>query len=454
MIVPTRLMPLSFVPRRGGARSGSAELIHPPMAKTFLVFIVIAGLAAPVSAQQRPLVTEDPETVGAGLVLLEGGFDYQQSVFYPVSGLEGNLLRLPTLGVSFGLSSIAELQIDGGLYNRLSMTSRQAAPLSGALDFTGDHPHDVEDIDIGTKIRVAAERPGRPAVRACASRRGCRTRATRAAWASTRPTSTPRCSSARPCSRCGWSAMLGFGILGGSGRWRTARTTCSPTVCRCARAVEEGVEIVGEINGRVDTARRRAAARHREPRQMRVGGAVPVRRVRRSGIIFGLTSRDPSFGLTGGAHLGVQGVTVPIGHRQSAVRGRHSGLAGRVESRRRRRQRRSPRPCARRSIPAPSAAIRARAATASSPGAGLAEAGPADDDVCEAQRHLVANGVDDFGADGLDVRRHRRASARRARASAARCRRPLGVARDQVAKRRQRHVEVRRSRAVSIASAS
>ena len=51
------------------------------------------------------------------MVLIEGGFDYQRSVFYPLSGLEGNLLRLPTLGVSFGIGSIAELQIDGGLYN-------------------------------------------------------------------------------------------------------------------------------------------------------------------------------------------------------------------------------------------------------------------------------------------------------------------------------------------------
>ena len=91
--------------------------------------------AAAASAQQRPLVTEDPETVGSGNVLVEGGFDYQWDVFYPVSGLTGDLLRVPTLGVSFGISSIAELQIDGGFYNRLDVTSRQPAPLSGELAF-------------------------------------------------------------------------------------------------------------------------------------------------------------------------------------------------------------------------------------------------------------------------------------------------------------------------------
>ena len=45
--------------------------------------------------------------------LLEGGFDYGRKVTFPASGLEGNLLRLPLIGVSVGLSSIAELQIDG-----------------------------------------------------------------------------------------------------------------------------------------------------------------------------------------------------------------------------------------------------------------------------------------------------------------------------------------------------
>src|SRR5689334_11657702 len=93
------------------------------------VVLAIFVLSAPSAfAQQRPLVTEDPETIGAGLVLIEGGFDLQKDVFYPASGLQGNLIRIPTLGVSFGISSIAELQIDGGLYNGLSVKSRRDAP--------------------------------------------------------------------------------------------------------------------------------------------------------------------------------------------------------------------------------------------------------------------------------------------------------------------------------------
>ena len=82
------------------------------------------------AAQQRPLVTEDPETIGSGLVLLEAGIDYGREIFFPVSGLTGNLLGLPALGLSLGVSSIAEIQIDGVVYNRLTVTNREDGPLA------------------------------------------------------------------------------------------------------------------------------------------------------------------------------------------------------------------------------------------------------------------------------------------------------------------------------------
>ena len=113
-------------------------------------------------AQQRPLVTEDPETIGAGRLLVEAGLDYGQSVEYPTSGLEGDLFRFPLIGVSIGLSSIAEIQIDGGLYNHLSISSREPAPLSDMVTATGDSTSSVEDIVIGTKIRIAPETASRP----------------------------------------------------------------------------------------------------------------------------------------------------------------------------------------------------------------------------------------------------------------------------------------------------
>src|SRR5262249_40239198 len=110
-----------------------------------LVAVILGPLSGRASAQQRPLVTEDPDTIGAGRLLLEGGIDAAHDQQYPASGLKGNLLQFPTLGFSVGLSSIAEFQIDGGLYQRLNVSERTPAPLSSLLSFSGDSTHSVVD---------------------------------------------------------------------------------------------------------------------------------------------------------------------------------------------------------------------------------------------------------------------------------------------------------------------
>jgi hypothetical protein len=97
------------------------------MKNTLILFVLALGLPAIAAGQQRPLVTEDPETIGAGRLLVEAGFDQSWGAKFPASGLEGDLLRLPLVGVSIGLSSIAEIQIDGGLMNRLSIDERWMA---------------------------------------------------------------------------------------------------------------------------------------------------------------------------------------------------------------------------------------------------------------------------------------------------------------------------------------
>src|SRR5688572_19851144 len=97
-----------------------------------LMFLAASLLcAAPVIAQQRPLQTEDPEAIGAGRVLIEAGIDYDRDVYLPVSGLRGNLVTMPSFGVSLGVSSIAEIQFDWGPYQKLSITEQvPGAPLS------------------------------------------------------------------------------------------------------------------------------------------------------------------------------------------------------------------------------------------------------------------------------------------------------------------------------------
>ena len=126
-------------------------------------FLIVATSSA--LAQSRPLVTEDPETVPVGHVLVEGGLDFGYDAVFPASGLKGNLWRIGTFGLSVGISPIAEVQIDGGLRNRLGIKSIDpTAPLADMLDIDGESTSEFEDLVIGTKIRFLTETVSRPSM--------------------------------------------------------------------------------------------------------------------------------------------------------------------------------------------------------------------------------------------------------------------------------------------------
>jgi hypothetical protein len=272
------------------------------------IWLVGVGTAA---AQQRPLVTEDPETIGSGLILFEGGVDLQRDVFYPASGLQGNLLRLPVLGLSFGVGSIAEIQIDGGFYNRLSVTSRREAPLSSLLDFTGDRTTDVEDVVVATKVRVVSETAGRPAV-------GLRfaTRLPNAGNENGLGLDTTDFFVSLLIGKTVQSIRIvgnaGVGILPDPivGHRQNDVLTYGLSV---ARAIRQGVEVVGEVNGRANTRDDEDTPVGTESRaNMRAGVRFTRGTVRvDAGVIVGMTSRDPSIGFTTGLTWVFRGFAIP-----------------------------------------------------------------------------------------------------------------------------------------------
>lgn len=269
----------------------------------------LAGSAAAV-AQQRPLVTEDPETVGAGLILIEGGLDSFRDVTFPLSGLQGNLLRFPSLGVSFGISSIAELQIDGGPYQRLRITERFDAPAAYLLDVPGDTTSDVQDLVIGTKIRLVSEAPGRPAI-------GVRI-ATRL------PNAGNESGLGRDTVDFFVSGLVGktvesirvvgnLGIAVLTDPLEGGRQNDVVTYgLSLARAVAQGVEIVGEVNGHLNTRDEDLPFDTDTRGSMRVGGRFTRGTVRLDGaVIVGMTARDPDFGFTAGFTWVFRGFTLP-----------------------------------------------------------------------------------------------------------------------------------------------
>jgi len=276
-----------------------------------VLMLACAALARPAHAQQRPLVTEDPEPIGAGRVLIEGGIDYAHDQQYPVSGLKGNLWRIPTVGVSVGLSSIAELQIDGGLYNRLDISDRNSkAPLAALLTVPGATTHDVEDIVIATKIRLLAEGPGRPAI-------GFRF-ATKLPNASNESglglDTTDFYASvlgAKTVESIRVVGNVGVGILSDPTNGNRQNDVLTYGVS-FARAITQAAEVVGELNGRVSTRSGTAFPGTESRGLLRLGGRYTHGPVRfDAGVFVGLTTVDPTIGFTTGFTYVFNAFTIP-----------------------------------------------------------------------------------------------------------------------------------------------
>lgn len=278
---------------------GTSRSQHVASMRVAVNTVVCFLLAWPALAQQRPLVTEDPETVGAGQVLLEMGLDYARDTLYPVSGLEGHLLRAPLVGVSIGISSIAELQFDGGVYNRLSIKRRFSAPLAGMVTVTGDMTSSVEDLVVGTKVRLASEGSSRPGV------------ALRLA------TQLPNASNesglgldttnffasllvAKTVESVRLVANVGLGILGDPTRGDRQNDVLTYGIS-FARAISQAGEVVGEVNGRVNTRSETPPPGTDTRSILRFGTRYTLGAVRvDTAAIVGLTIRDPGFGVAAG----------------------------------------------------------------------------------------------------------------------------------------------------------
>ena len=104
---------------------------------------------------------------------------------------------------------------------------------------------------------------------------------------------------------------LGLGILGDPvrGDRQNDVLTFGASV---ARAVRQGLEIVGEINGRLDTRAGEAPVGTESRGAMRIGGRFTRATVRAdAGLIFGMTSKDPSIGVTAGLTWVFKGFTIP-----------------------------------------------------------------------------------------------------------------------------------------------
>lgn len=261
--------------------------------------LVMLGFALPAFAQQRPLQTEDPETIGAGRVLVEAGVDYKRDAYYPVSGLRGNLLTVPALGASIGVSSIAEIQIDFAPYQRLNITEQTPfSPFSKLLKLDSNTTSDVEDLSIGMKVRLVPESAGRPAIGFRFSTRLPNASNERGLGKDVQDFSTSL-SFGKTVQSVRVVANIGFLILGNP-TVPAAQDDLLSYNLSVARAVSPRAEIVGEFVGRANFAN--IVTPGAEDRGLlRFGARYTVSAVRLDGgLLLGLTPRDPEVGFTAG----------------------------------------------------------------------------------------------------------------------------------------------------------
>ncbi|MEO7133943.1 MAG: hypothetical protein ABI024_06955 [Vicinamibacterales bacterium] len=267
--------------------------------KRCVLALVAMLCSVPASAQQRPLQTEDPETIGSGRVLIEAGIDYDRDVYLPVSGLRGNLVTMPSFGVSLGVSSIAEIQLDWGVYQKLKITDQVAgAPLSHLLQLDGDTTDDFGDVRIGAKVRLLSETAHRPAIGSWFS-----TRLPNAGNESGLGKDVQDFASAITVGKTVQSVRVvaNIGLLMiGKPTEAAAQDDLLIYSLSVARAISPAAEVVGEFVGRANFAN--IITPGAEDRGLlRFGTRYTTNGVRLdAGLLLGLTPRDPEIGFTGG----------------------------------------------------------------------------------------------------------------------------------------------------------
>jgi hypothetical protein len=175
---------------------------------------------------------------------------------------------------------------------------------------TGDRTTSIEDIVLATKVRVLPEAPGRPAI-------GLRF-ATKLPNASNESGLGLDTTDFHATALVGKTIQsirvvgnIGVGILGDPTRGDRQNDVLLYGVS-LARAVAEGVEVVGEFNGRADTSEGEPPPGTESRATMRIGGRYTRGTARiDAALLLGMTSRDPSVGFTAGVTWVFRGFTVP-----------------------------------------------------------------------------------------------------------------------------------------------
>ncbi len=134
------------------------------MIRLLFAFGFTLASAILASAQQRPLLTEDVDIIKPGVIRIESGFEFLQKQRFPLSGLEGDVVKLADTRLSFGLAPNVEFQIEWTFQSFLSIKSRGPSAIPLKLGANESDTNDVGDARLWMKMKLRNESHNAPAL--------------------------------------------------------------------------------------------------------------------------------------------------------------------------------------------------------------------------------------------------------------------------------------------------
>lgn len=256
-------------------------------------------------AQQRPLLTEDVDITPAGSVEISAGVDFLQNAKFPLSGLRGDLTRVGDIRIRTGLASNVEIQVEGVIQNFLAINSMSdVSPIP--LNVVGNSTNDFDDFTFSTKVKLRNESQNFPAIGLKFGFQMPNSDQARGIGTNQINLFSKVLAQKRFGSRRNGTAKmnvfgnLGLGIMTAPLERFTQNDVLLYGLAGIYR-VTDHINIVSEVNGRVNTRNDDAPLGTESAGQFRIGTQIKASGLRfDSAAIFGLTRFSPRSGVTFG----------------------------------------------------------------------------------------------------------------------------------------------------------
>lgn len=277
-----------------------------------ITVLLLVTAAISVAAQQRPLLTDDIDITPQGAFEIGVGVDFIQNAKFPLSGLRGDLTRVGDIRLKTGLSSNVEIQIEGTLQNYLAINS--AGPSAMPLNVTGNSTNDFDDFTMSTKVKLFNETKTLPAIGLKFGFQMPNTDQARGIGTNQINIFSKVIMQKRFGKRAGKTPLvnvygnLGLGIMNAPLANFTQNDVLLYGLAGIFR-VNERINIVSEVNGRMSTRSGPAPLGTESVGQFRIGTQIKASGLRfdtaalfgltkdspRTGVIFGVTYVSPTF---------------------------------------------------------------------------------------------------------------------------------------------------------------